>query len=100
MIIKKEQLGKNKYTADNVLSYLEGNFKFYWNKLLGSPKHIQEQVNYRLFKCKDDCLIEETCIKCTCPPEKKAFVKESCNPERFGDLLSREEWEKFKRKNG
>lgn len=91
---------KPKYTVENVLSFLEGNFKYQWNKLLGLPKHIQEQVHYRLFKCKDDCLETGKCIKCGCPAHKKVFVKKSCNPERFGDLLSREEWEKFKEDNG
>lgn len=93
-------MSKPKYTASNILSYLEGNFKYQWNKLLGSPQHIQEQVAYRLYQCKNDCLIDNKCIVCQCPPNKKAFVKKSCNPERFGDLLNREEWEKFKQNNG
>lgn len=88
---------KPKYTLDNVLSFLEGNTKYYMNKLHEAPIHIQEQVTYRLSLCKDDCLVENKCIKCGCPPEKKAFVKKSCNPDRFGDMMGRDEWEKFKR---
>lgn len=88
---------KPKYTLDNILSFLEGNFKYYWDKMLGSPAHIQEQIIYRMDACKDDCLPAGKCIKCGCPTQKKLFVKKSCNPERFGDLMERKKWEKFKR---
>lgn len=93
-------MGKTKYTAENILSFLEGTTRYYLDKINDAPAHIQEQVTYRLYQCKDDCLIENKCVSCGCPPKKKAFVTKSCNPERFGDLLSREDWEKFKRKDG
>lgn len=91
-------MSKKKYTVENILSFLEGNIKYNLNKLDLLPQHIQEQVTYRLYQCKDDCLPNEKCIICSCPPDKKAFTKKSCNPERFGDLMSKERWEEFKRK--
>lgn len=91
---------QNKYTVDNILSFLEDNIKYNLNKLISLPEHIQEQVTYRLYQCKDDCLITGKCIKCGCPAEKKAFVNESCNPERFDNLMSREDWKNFKENGG
>lgn len=83
----------------NILSFLEGNAKYYYHKLFGIPQHMNEQILYRLSKCQD-CLANDTCLYCGCPPVKKAFVIESCNNgERFPDLMNKEDWEKFKEKN-
>lgn len=82
----------------NIASFIQGNAKYFFNKYVGLPKHIQEQVAYRLKKCKDDCLPQGKCKHCGCPPHKKAFVNKSCNKgERFPDLMSRIEWELYKK---
>lgn len=83
----------------NVLSFLEGNAKYYISKFFGTPTHIQEQVKWRLTKCKDDCVPKNKCIKCGCPTDKKVFNKESCNPERHPDLMDAETWIKYKKEN-
>lgn len=83
-------------TLKNIRNFFEGNITFYQDKILGVPKHIKEQYYYRLFKCKDDCLLSGTCMKCTCPVIKKAYIKQSCNPDRFPDLMSGSDWEKYK----
>jgi len=96
--LKIEMMSK-KYTVKNILSFLEGNIKYNLNRLGMQPEYIQEQVTYRLYQCKDDCLPNEECIICSCPPEKKAFTKKSCNPKRFGDLMNKEDWDNFKTKD-
>jgi hypothetical protein len=40
------------------------------------------------------------CIECGCSVPGKLYVKESCNSgKRFPDLMSREDWEKYKSDN-
>jgi hypothetical protein len=40
------------------------------------------------------------CIECGCSVPGKLYVKESCNGgKRFPDLMSREDWEKYKSEN-
>tara|TARA_R110002124_G_scaffold281430_1_gene455730 strand:- start:88518 stop:88817 length:300 start_codon:yes stop_codon:yes gene_type:complete len=86
-----------KINLKNIGSFIEGNLKYVYDKLIGLDDHIKEQVEYRLFKCKDDCVVSGKCIICTCPTEKKALVKESCNPDRFPDLMTKAEWELYKK---
>jgi len=84
---------------NDVESYLEGNFSYYANKLGLYPEYLQEQIKYRLSKCKDDCLPQRKCRNCTCPPKKKLYVTKSCNPMRFPDLMNKEDWNEYKERN-
>lgn len=71
-----------------------------YNKLIGLPNHIQEQVAYRADKCKEDCIPNNACIYCGCDAKKIIFREESCNNgSRFPDLMDKEEWKQFKKDN-
>lgn len=84
----------------NISNFLEGNIKYWYNALFGLPKHIQEQVAYRINLCDKDCMKKQECIYCGCDPIKKAFVIESCNKgERFPDIMDKDKWEQFKKEN-
>lgn len=86
-----------KVKIKDIKNYIEGNFRYFKNKFLASPDYINEQIQYRLSLCKDDCLINNVCNHCECPPRKKVWINESCNNgERFPDLMNKENWEKFK----
>lgn len=85
-----------KVTTNDVLNFLEGNFKFYKSIFIEEPEHIQEQLAYRYKLCEKDCIPDNKCIVCKCPPIKKHFVKSSCNPDRFPDLMNADDWEEFK----
>lgn len=88
------------FNIKNIKSFIEGNLKYYYNKLVGLSPHIQEQVMWRIMQCKDDCIPKEACIHCGCDPEKKAFVIESCNEgKRFPDLMNEEDWNQYKKDN-
>jgi len=87
-----------KITLSNVLSFIEGHSKEAYNKLIGLPAHIQEQVTYRHEKCKNDCMIDNKCKECGCNAIGKHFVVKSCNDgERFPDLMGKDEWEQYKK---
>lgn len=90
----------SKITFKNILSFLEGNFKFYFYKYTKAPTYLKEQYAYRLEKCEKDCVKQKKCVYCGCPPIKKAFTKESCNKgKRFPDLMSENQWIRYKQKN-
>ena len=90
---------KDIFNLENVKSFIEGNAKYYYEKLQPEPQYIREQRLYRLSICADDCVVDNKCIKCSCPTEKKIFVDKSCNIERFYDIMSEEAWEAFKKHN-
>ena len=83
-------------TYKNIKDFLEGNFKYYYNAFVSAPTYMQEQLTYRYNLCKGDCLVDNECIICKCPPLKKHFLTTSCNPERFPNLMIEEDWNKFK----
>lgn len=38
------------FNVKNILSFIEGNFNYYYNKMVGLPPHIQEQTMWRLMQ--------------------------------------------------
>lgn len=89
-----------KITIDNIKQYIEGNSKMFLNKLGFQAKHLQEQIAYRMIQCKDDCMIVKKCKYCGCDVPGKMYVSKSCNNnERFPDLMSKIEWDKYKYTN-
>lgn len=89
----------NDINLKNIKQFVSGNLTYYLSKIIDLPIHLKEQYYYRLYQCKDDCLIRKRCIKCNCPTLKKAYVLESCNTDRFPNLLPGKEWEEYKIKN-
>lgn len=90
---------KQKITLHNIKSFLEGNLQLGLEQLNLQPQHIQEQIAYRRLICKNDCAIKNECIICGCDFKGKTSVKESCNPDRFPDLMNKVEWELYKKEN-
>lgn len=86
-------------TLSNIRSYLEGNGQRILEELKLQPKHIQEQIAYRRLLCNNDCAVQNKCIKCGCDFKGITSVQQSCNPERFPDLMSKNDWIKFKKDN-
>lgn len=88
-----------KITLSNVKSFIRGHYNMYLDKLGAYPKHKQEQILYRISLC-SDCVTNKGCKHCGCPPHKKVYDSKSCNGgERFPDMLSEVEWNKFKLDN-
>lgn len=89
----------SKLNIKNIKSFVEGHSKLFLNRLGLFPKHKQEQILYRLDKCKNDCVPNGKCKFCGCPPHKKAYVNESCNGGiRFPNMMTPTEWEDYKAK--
>lgn len=83
-------------TPHNVLNWFQGNFNFFQK---GTPKHINEQANYRANRC-PECATSSKLKCCGCPVPNAFFApKKSCKNGLWGPMLSEEEWEDFKIKN-
>lgn len=89
----------NKITIKNIKQYVEGNTRTILNDLKLQPLHIQEQIAYRRLLCSKDCAVNNKCIICGCDFKGKTSIKESCNPDRFPDLMSKVEWEQYKQQH-
>jgi len=86
-------------TGSKIKSFVQGYSRYYFDNMFGLPEYIKEQVYYRLYKCKDTCLISGSCEICNCPTIKKSYATGSCNPAKFPDLMSNGEWSEFKKTN-
>ena len=86
-------------TLKNIKAYIEGNTRMLGDNFGIVDEHIKEQVAYRATICKE-CVDAGKCTYCGCKVPGKLYVKESCNKgERFPNLMSKEDWEKFKNEN-
>lgn len=83
-------------TLQQIKNYISGYGRMYYHKLIGLPQHQREQVEYRMFKCKDDCAKQGQCIKCGCEFPGKVFVSKTCNVDRFPDFMNSSDWAQFK----
>ena len=86
-------------TPKKIFQFIEGNLKQLGDRLSLLPTHESEQVIYRASIC-SDCMEKGTCKYCGCVVPGKLYVKQSCNKgERFPDIMSAIEWEKYKIEN-
>lgn len=91
---------QNRYTPKNIKSFVQGYAKYYFDNIFGLANHVKQQVAYRLYTCKDTCLVEKgTCQICTCPTIQKAYATESCNKDKFPDMMDKTSWDLFMKEN-
>ena len=85
-----------KITLSNIYNFIEGNTRLFTKSI--QPEHIKQQIAYRMLLCKDDCMITKECKYCGCDVPGKMYVSKSCNNgDRFPDLMSKVDWEEFKK---
>lgn len=83
-------------TPQNIFNFFEGNITKLMSNLGMSAKCIDEQVQYRLLICKDDCVKVGACKKCGCKLPGRAYTSQTCNSDRFPDFMNNDEWTNFK----
>jgi hypothetical protein len=92
---------KELLSPKNIYHFIQGNARMLGDNFKMLPRYQKEQVIFRAQFCKDDCIPAGECKYCGCSVPGKLYVTESCNDgERFPDLMSEENWEKFKKENG
>lgn len=87
-------------TPQNIFNYLEGSLSKVMSDAGVLTQLRDEQAAYRLDICKNDCVTSESCKKCGCALPGRAFVSQSCNVDRFPDMMNQEDWNKYKIDNG
>lgn len=91
---------KKSINLKNIASFIEGHGKFLFDKFFAVQDHIKEQYYWRLYNCKDTCLVTGNCEGCGCPTILKAYVSKSCNPGKIEDLMRKPLWELYKKEKG
>jgi hypothetical protein len=86
------------FKLSNIRNFIEGS----WNKFkshsnfLKLEEHLREQALYRAVLCKE-CYKEGQCVVCGCrTPDMFYAPKKECPSKEWGEMLSKEEWDKKK----
>jgi hypothetical protein len=89
-----------KITRQKMQNFIQGNARMIKARVGLESRHLIEQVAYRESKC-SDCVKEGHCLgpDCSCGVPGRWFVDESCNLDRFPDLMEPDDWEAFKLAN-
>ena len=90
---------KDIFNIKNISHFIEGNAKYYYDKLIGEEQYLREQRLWRLYQCKDDCVVTGECKHCGCPTKKKVFQDETCGGGRFPDIMNEKDWTEYKIKH-
>jgi hypothetical protein len=83
----------------NIKNYIDGNLRYLKSKIANLEPHIQEQIEYRLYLCRNDCKVKGECINCGCNFPDRLYSFTTCNSARFPNLMNKGEWEIFKSNN-
>lgn len=88
-----------KINIKNIKNFIEGKTNQVLSSMDLKPESFIEQVNYRKSLCVE-CLSAGQCRYCGCEVPGRFYTNESCNKgEIFPDIMSDEEWIKFKKDN-
>lgn len=87
-------------TLSNISNFLTGYSSWMLDNFGILPKYIQEQILYRLSQCPPECKRDNSCVGCGCSYPQKLYTVKACNPNVvLPDLMEKEEWEEYKKKN-
>jgi hypothetical protein len=83
--------------------FLQGNWRKFKEDVLTieNPKHIKEQVLYRMSSAKP-CLENGSCLYCGCDTPELFYEDRGCkdpNKKCYPEMMDEENWEKFKNEN-
>ena len=86
-------------TTKNIFGYIQGNFRKFVEDIPSAiPKHIYEQIQYRIGVMNITCLENKQC-PCACSVPQKQYEDRSCELNCYGPILKKAEWETFKKEN-
>jgi hypothetical protein len=85
-----------KINLHNIKNYIQGNLQMIIDKTGFTSDSFKEQIAYRMLKC-SDCVKAGVCNVCGCDVPGRLFTNESCNKERFPDIMNAEEWSIYKK---
>lgn len=83
-------------TLSNIKSFFQGYARSYLDIVCLLPHYTKEQVFYRIYVCKETCVPYKQCEVCKCDAIKKSYSTKSCSPDKFPNLMSKLDWERYK----
>lgn len=89
---------KNKITSKDIKNYIEGNMNYLKNisSFVRLAPYIKEQAVCRAVSCLE-CLNAGACTECGCATPQMFYApKKEDSKGRWGEMLSKEDWEKYK----
>lgn len=91
---------KAKINLKNIIAYIQGNirYKFYYSNFLHKfiPKHIKEQIDFRIAFMDDDCYNNGQCKLCGCKTTHLQMANKECDKPCYPKIMSIKKWSKFK----
>jgi hypothetical protein len=78
------------YVQGNVRSFLYYNFDW----LL--PKHIREQINFRINSMDRTCYAQGSCIMCGCETTALQMANKACDKPCYPHMMPRKYWNYFR----
>jgi len=88
-----------KITLSNINNFITGSTRQALDQVGIIAPHVKEQVKYRLATCHEDCVPKGACRNCGCTLPGRAFSTPSCDPSRFPDLMTEEDWNNYKQEH-
>lgn len=87
-----------KNILSDIRNFVQGNFRFLYHE--HNAPHINEQAEWRAFKCQD-CLKAGKCRHCGCKTPNMFYAPNKIDSAgKWGRMLSQVEWEQFKKSDG
>lgn len=90
-------MNKAKPTIKNIIAYLQGTirYKLYYSKYNWLiPKHIREQINYRISVMDRECYNNGQCKMCGCKTTALQMANKACDKPCYSKMLNKKEWKK------
>lgn len=82
--------------------YVQGNVRYelYYSRFkFLIPKHILEQIDFRIEVMYPECLLSGFCIKCGCKTTALQMCNKSCEGDCYPEMMNKKEWKEFKNNN-
>lgn len=93
----------NQTTLKNAWAYIQGNIRhalYYSNYSFLLPKHILEQIMYRINKMDVRCYRQGSCIMCGCSTTALQMADKACDKPCYPNMMSKKEWREYDGKMG
>ena len=89
---------KAKITLNNIIAYFQGTirYKFYYSKYsFLIPKHIKEQIDFRIQVMDRECYSQGSCKLCGCRTTALQMANKTCEGNCYPIIMGIKEWKFF-----
>lgn len=94
---------KAKINFKNILHYMMGmyRYKLYYSRLKKFiPKHILQQIEYRINSMDKKCYNDGSCFMCGCRTTALQMANKSCDKPCYPTMMSKYKWDSWKKSGG